>query len=62
MRCRILKSASGFEEKWQFGPEFIKACGEGGLPLNRRHFVAEATSPMRNENKEQRTEADHSSP
>jgi hypothetical protein len=41
---RILKSASGFEKKWRFGPEGLKAFGEGGLPLSRRHFIAEATS------------------
>jgi hypothetical protein len=33
--------------------EVIKACGKGGLSLSRHHFIAEATSPVRNENKEQ---------
>ncbi len=39
----------------------VAACGGGGLPLRRRHFIAEATSSVRSANKEQRTEADHSS-
>ncbi len=61
---RVLKCAGGFwqsAKKWQFGPEVIKACGEGGLPLSRGRFIAEATSSVRSANKEQRTEADHSS-
>jgi hypothetical protein len=61
---RVLKCAGGFlqsAKKWQFEPEVIKACGEGGLPLSRRRFIAEATSSVSSENKEQRTEADHSS-
>jgi hypothetical protein len=35
------------------GLEVIKACGKGGFSLSRRHFIAEATSPVRSENKEQ---------
>jgi hypothetical protein len=33
--------------------EVIKACGEKGSSLSWRHFIAEATSPVRSENKEQ---------
>jgi hypothetical protein len=44
------------------GLEVIKARGEGDSFLSQRHFIAEATSPVRRENKELRTEAGHSSP
>jgi len=47
----ILKCANGFEEKWRIGPEVIKACGEGGFFLSWHHFIAEAISPVRSENK-----------
>jgi hypothetical protein len=33
--------------------EVIKACGEKGSSLSWRHFIAEATSTVRSENKEQ---------
>jgi hypothetical protein len=35
--------------------EVIKARGERGSFLSRPHFIAEATSPVRSENKEQST-------
>jgi hypothetical protein len=35
------------------GLEVTKACGERGFSLSRHHFIAEATSPVRSENKEQ---------
>ncbi len=31
----------------------IKPVAKGGLSLSRRHFIAETTSPVRSENKEQ---------
>ncbi len=33
--------------------EVIKACGEGGIPLRWHHFIVEATSSVRDVNKEQ---------
>jgi hypothetical protein len=41
--------------------EVIKALGEGGSFLSCRHFIAEATSPVRSKNKELRIEGGHSS-
>jgi hypothetical protein len=35
------------------GVETIKASGKGGVPLSWCHFIAEATSPVRSEKKEQ---------
>ena len=43
------------------GLEAIKASEEWGVPLSRCHIIAETTSPVTNKNKEQSTEADHSS-
>jgi hypothetical protein len=40
--------------------EVIKACGEGLNFLSRHHFIAEATSPLREVNKNEK-KADHSS-
>jgi hypothetical protein len=39
--------------------EVIKACGEGANFLSQRHFIAEATSPVRDVNKKEK-KADHS--
>ncbi len=36
------------------GLEVIKARDEGGSFLSQRHFIAETTSPVRSENKEQK--------
>ncbi len=33
---------------------YIKACGEGAKFLSRRHFIAEATSPVRDVNKNEK--------
>jgi hypothetical protein len=42
--------------------EVIKACGEGGNSLSRRHFIPEETSPVRVVNKNKnKNKADHSS-
>jgi hypothetical protein len=34
--------------------EVIKAWGKEGFSLSQPHFIAEETSPMRSENKEQK--------
>jgi hypothetical protein len=41
---------------WRAGKSntpLIKAYGKGGFSLSRHHFIAEVTSPVREENKEQ---------
>jgi hypothetical protein len=50
----------GFWRHFYSELEVIKACGKGMNFLSRRHFIAEATSPLREVNKNEK-KADHSS-